>query len=113
MNGRSYRLRDRPGTSPDVAAGFKTSQSAPRLGGRRVGFKTSQSAPRLRRRPRGGRLSRSGRAPDARRGAEPPDERRPPREEKESRPTPDTLNRKSSRLESTSVSETPKSGGWF
>ncbi len=94
-------------------AGFKTSQSAPRLGGRPVGFKTSQSAPRLRGRPGGGRLSRSGRAPEARRGAEPPDERRPPREEKESRPTPDTLNRKSSRLESTSVSETPRSGGWF
>ena len=59
MNGRSYRLQDRPGTSPETRRGFKTSQSAPRLGGRPVGFKTSQSAPRLRGRPRGGRLSRS------------------------------------------------------
>jgi hypothetical protein len=32
--------------------------------------------------------------------------------EKERRPTPETLKRRLTRLESTSLSETPKSGGW-
>ena len=41
-------------------AGFKTSQSAPRLGGWPVEFKTSQSAPRLRRALGGDSLSRPG-----------------------------------------------------
>ena len=94
--------------------GFKTSQSAPRLGGSRIGFKTSQSAPRLRRRPGEERLSRRPRrARGRRRGqAAGADESRLGRKKKAGR-SPETLNRRLSRLESTSVSETPKSRGWF
>ena len=98
MNGRSYRLRDRPGPSADAPPDSKPAKAPPGSEGGRVGFKTSQSAPRLRGALGGGRLSRSGRAPEARRGAEPPGRGRRCREEKEGRSSPDTLNRKSSRL---------------
>ena len=68
MNGRSYRLRRPSGHVTRGATGFKTSQSAPRLGGRSIGFKTSQSAPRLEKFPKGHRLSpsRSHRTPEDR-----------------------------------------------
>ena len=77
MTGRSYRLKDRPGRRC-LAGGFKTSQNAPRLGGRPVEFKTSQSAPRLGERLEGESMSRPRRAPGAWRKAESPNQRKPP-----------------------------------
>ena len=70
MNGRSYRLRDRPGPSPRTAGGFKTSQSAHRLEGRPAGLKTSQRAHRLGGATASGRLSLLGGGRVARRGVE-------------------------------------------
>ena len=58
-------------------------------------------------------MSRPRRAPGAWRKAESPNQRKPPSKEKESRSEPETLNRSSSRLQSTDVSETTQSRGWF
>ena len=115
MTGRSYRLRDRSGFgrrrrtedskpanappgSEAESAGFKTSQCAPRLG--EVSQRRPiEPSPGSHRTP-GDRSNRRTKATT-------------PQDEKESRPTSDTLNRKSSRLKSNRGRETPKSPGWF
>ena len=91
------------------AAGFKTSQSAPRLGGEASRVQNQPKRPPApgapERRPSEPVRAIAGRL-ETGRTAGPNGSQ--PREEKESRSTSDTLNRKSSRLKSTSVAETPQ-----
>ena len=112
MNGRSYRLKDRPGSAAETSPDSKPAKAPPGSEGVQSGSKPAKAPPGSEA-PRRRTPEPLGAAPEARRGSEPLDRRRPPDEEKESRPTPETLNSQSSRLESTSVSETPKSRGWF
>ena len=58
-------------------------------------------------------MSPPRRAPIARSRPESSDQCKPPLKEKVSRSEPETLNRPSSRLQSTDVSETTPSRGWF